>query len=88
MRIHVEAAREILNRGARGVGFLILDYSCFRPIEQAIDRCPHQLDMPQLFGRDVGNQLIVRSQLLLAAHVHALEEVIVERTHLTETATH
>jgi hypothetical protein len=82
-----------LERGAAehaGEGRLALAHVALRldAVEQAVHRGADQLDVAQLFRRDVGDQRVERPQLLALAEIEALEHVGVERGHLAEAPAH
>ena len=52
--------------------------------QHRVDRGCHQLDVTELLGRDVRNQVVERPRTLAAAEVERLEAVIQERRHLPE----
>jgi hypothetical protein len=55
-------------------------------IEQGVDRGRDELHVPDLFGRDRGDEFIEGPELLLGLHRDRLVEIVVECRHLAETA--
>jgi hypothetical protein len=54
--------------------------------EQAVDDGGDELDVAVLLGRDVGDQVVERLDLLAAAEVERLVRVVHQRRHLAEAA--
>ena len=52
--------------------------------EHRVDRRRDELDVAELLGRDVGDQVVERPGVLAIAEVERLERVVHERGHLAE----
>ncbi len=84
----VDVVKQVLDGRLERVVVAVFDDAGLRAVKQGVDGRPDKLDVPEFLGADVGHKLVVRPELRLGLHVHALHEVVVEGRHLTEPAAH